>query len=327
MVYETLPRSWSRNRTTPGGSHFGWELELLELEVGCAYQLAAGDPNPPGRKARRRGQLAHEAHVDFDAIEADADRVAATLGSGTLVTRELALEHLVDALRTLNDAPAVLRQLNAAQLSGLAGLPGMLDVVDTARSHAGPLLGGLASRQAARVAAEAAAQGVTTPAVPVPDPAVTAALDAAVQKVATWPASQTLDVARITAAQLAGVHASIGSVIDGIVGAVDSLSTKGPLDVANQVANTATGIGRYAGARSVAAGGGLAVLAYASELLDENTCEECDIVDGTEYLTEAQALADYPGGQYVLCEGGARCRGMLVYIWQAETPASIGLPR
>jgi len=51
---------------------------------------------------------------------------------------------------------------------------------------------------------------------------------------------------------------------------------------------------------------------YASEILDQNVCANCNGVDGTEYPTLAAAEVDYPIGGYVACEGGLRCRGICV---------------
>lgn len=61
---------------------------------------------------------------------------------------------------------------------------------------------------------------------------------------------------------------------------------------------------------------------YASELLDENACEECVAVDGTEYDTLEDAEADYPTGGYADCLGGPRCRGTLVAIHTDEAAPS-----
>ena len=62
---------------------------------------------------------------------------------------------------------------------------------------------------------------------------------------------------------------------------------------------------------------------YSSELLDENTCEECEAVDGTEYDTLADAQADYPTGGYSECLGGPRCRGTIVAVYaEADTDNS-----
>jgi uncharacterized protein DUF935 len=61
---------------------------------------------------------------------------------------------------------------------------------------------------------------------------------------------------------------------------------------------------------------------YASELLDENACEECTAVDGTEYESLEDAEADYPTGGFKDCEGGPRCRGTLVAVHTDEAAPS-----
>jgi len=61
---------------------------------------------------------------------------------------------------------------------------------------------------------------------------------------------------------------------------------------------------------------------YASELLDQNACEECTAIDGTEYESLEDAEADYPTGGYANCEGGPRCRGTLVAVHTDEAAPS-----
>lgn len=73
--------------------------------------------------------------------------------------------------------------------------------------------------------------------------------------------------------------------------------------------------------RKLAIGENNATRVYASELLDEATCEECTAIDGTEYKTLDEAEADYPSGGYMECLGGPRCRGTLVAVYD-EVPAS-----
>lgn len=68
------------------------------------------------------------------------------------------------------------------------------------------------------------------------------------------------------------------------------------------------------------------VYAYASELLDANTCGPCSLVDGTDYPSLEAAEADYPEGTYYACAGGARCRGTLVYVWGAEAAPTLDTP-
>jgi hypothetical protein len=57
---------------------------------------------------------------------------------------------------------------------------------------------------------------------------------------------------------------------------------------------------------------------YSSELLDENTCQNCTAEDGTEFDSVEAAEVDYPGGGYAACEGGERCRGTLVAVYNEE---------
>ena len=54
---------------------------------------------------------------------------------------------------------------------------------------------------------------------------------------------------------------------------------------------------------------------YASELLDENTCEACSAEDGTAFTTIDAAAASYPTGGYSECYGGPRCRGTIVAVY------------
>lgn len=62
---------------------------------------------------------------------------------------------------------------------------------------------------------------------------------------------------------------------------------------------------------------------FASEALDRNTCKPCKGIDGTEFTSLTSANEAYPGGGYVLCQGGGRCRGTLISVWdQAATAAA-----
>lgn len=54
---------------------------------------------------------------------------------------------------------------------------------------------------------------------------------------------------------------------------------------------------------------------YASEILDNNTCQPCSSVDGTEYTSLSDSERDYPGGGFVDCAGGDRCRGTIVAVY------------
>lgn len=54
---------------------------------------------------------------------------------------------------------------------------------------------------------------------------------------------------------------------------------------------------------------------YASEILDRNTCTQCNGIDGQEWPTLAEAEGSYPIGGYISCEGGLRCRGTLIAVY------------
>lgn len=63
---------------------------------------------------------------------------------------------------------------------------------------------------------------------------------------------------------------------------------------------------------------------YATELLDANTCDDCEDVDGTEYATLEEGESDYPlSGGYVNCAGGPRCRGSLIVVYPDEAAPTI----
>lgn len=54
---------------------------------------------------------------------------------------------------------------------------------------------------------------------------------------------------------------------------------------------------------------------YASELLDSNTCDPCAAIDGREYESLEEAMRDYPSGGFTDCDGGPRCRGTVVAVF------------
>ena len=61
---------------------------------------------------------------------------------------------------------------------------------------------------------------------------------------------------------------------------------------------------------------------WASELIDDKTCKNCAAHDGHDYTSMADALADYPegqypGGGYKHCTSDSGCRGTLAMIRSA----------
>jgi hypothetical protein len=63
---------------------------------------------------------------------------------------------------------------------------------------------------------------------------------------------------------------------------------------------------------------------WASELLDEDTCEKCAQIDQHEYNSMAEAKAEYPLGGYKDCKNQSGCRGTLVFL-QLDTVQQSGM--
>jgi len=75
------------------------------------------------------------------------------------------------------------------------------------------------------------------------------------------------------------------------------------------------------GKRIMAQAANPAVTIYASEVLDGNTCDPCESIDGTQYISMDDADSDYPSGGYYDCDGMTRCRGTIVAVYD-EVPIS-----
>ena len=55
-----------------------------------------------------------------------------------------------------------------------------------------------------------------------------------------------------------------------------------------------------------------------SELMDSNTCKNCEKIDGMEYMMNNPEAVDMLGGPYLKCEGGDQCRGINIFIGKEE---------
>lgn len=103
-------------------------------------------------------------------------------------------------------------------------------------------------------------------------------------------------------------------------GSPTSLKLAGVRDQVRQAMLNASAAGRQSGADALPEPAEV----YASELLDKATCGPCAGVDGRFYGSLTDAYVDYPGGGgFIDCEGGARCRGTLVLVWETEQAPSV----
>lgn len=176
---------------------------------------------------------------------------------------------------------------------------------ETILAHSRPFAAA-AARQAAAEAAEQGAAGVKPV---VPDDAV---LTAAARASARLQAQQAALSAGREAVRAAGPGTDPQQVAAHVEEFLNGLSDAGPTAAASQVMSAAQNKARLA---TIAAGPKATL--YASEVHDLNTCDPCDQINGHVFgdsddpAAVAAAVAAYPAGGYVLCEGGARCRGTL----------------
>ncbi len=140
------------------------------------------------------------------------------------------------------------------------------------------------------------------------------------ESVADLPRQRMVDVA---AKQLEGknlLEIDPGNLLEDITDKVAATSRAGTDDAARQIVGSAAQAGRT----HMAEEGPKPKYVYASELMDGVTCGLCAAVDGREWDSIEDAMEDYPrAGGYRHCEGGTRCRGTLVYVWDDEEDPTV----
>ena len=126
------------------------------------------------------------------------------------------------------------------------------------------------------------------------------------------PVARVLDVAR-------DLHTAPAAVVtppapEAVQEALEGISPKGPVDVARQANHAVVNAGRV---ETVEQAERKPAYLWSTEVLDGNQCGPCARIDQTEWETLEEARQFYPEGQgYVSCEGGNRCRGTLVFVWE-----------
>lgn len=317
-----------RRRSTT--AHAGRHVDPVALEVERVELLAELDARQADQAAglapvwARRSLFPHElaAQVSFAELADDVDRagqaIARRLGDDRAAMTLLLDGYVGDAA---NVTVARIR-LNLLLERGILTLPGAGQIVDAAERALAAELSRLAVQGAARVVAEAEAQGVTlTPAAV--DPAATATLEATARRLAVAPHVELIQALQIEAGRLGDI--GVPELIGRLHVAAAGLAS-GPLEQAGRnAASSADGLGRQAAA-DVVPGDRRPARIYASEILDGNTCGPCSLVDGTEYPSLPAARLDYPTGIYRACEGRERCRGTLVFVWQEEVAPTLQIP-
>lgn len=264
------------------------------------YASPAGRFALPARKLRRQ-PFDHEikAEVDFEAIEAEYEDSVQAMITAYGPIRESQIDEVVEGIVAALSATDVDDAIDALVTVGAtpAGQAELMGIV-------GPLV---ESASAAAVA-EGIAQGLDVSAVDVAAALekVEARVDGLVRVMATeFAAAATRQALNRTGGSLSA--AEIGAQVKTHL---ESLSDAYLKDQFGGVAQTAINSGRM----ETFINNANFTRLYASELLDRNTCTVCANKDGEEYDSADAALADYPSGGYVSCQGGIRCRGTLVGV-------------
>lgn len=309
------------------------DLEAAELDQRITAMQADVDAGlvPEGV---RRPLFAHElqARTNFAGLENQVAREVDYLLRRAKADRARILALLDRDLRAtaLRPGPASPLQRVALRLFDLAGPGGLLqmagaaDLLDEAeRYHRGRLevAAGVAAR---RVVQEAIAQRLPVAAnlLPKLDQLQADQLDLLARRIAQAPHVDLLRALRDQVVLEPKDFVTPDELVDRLMEHARGLSDAGMTDLANSAAQQADAMGRVAAAEALP----VPKYVYASELLDRNTCGPCSIVDGREYETLADARRDYPHGTYVKCEGGLRCRGTLVFVWDTEADPTLPEP-
>lgn len=193
-------------------------------------------------------------------------------------------------------------------------------------------LAGMAQTAAARMVEECAAEGVDVSA-----PAVDEALRAASVHHLVAFGSELVEIATAVA-QVIGNGLSLSAAQEAVrlfVPGADGAAQTGS-EVAGKVKGFLSGLkGQFRSAQLSAVlhratnVGRLATLKvalkvrpdgriFATEVNDKNRCKPCEDLDGTEFVSIAEAQGEYAGGPYWACQGREKCRGTFYVTWKKD---------
>jgi hypothetical protein len=292
QLYTLPPRSipWATPSAAPagGGAPFPVAARARGERRGRDVRAATG-------LRRQPTTVEASAKTDFEQLQADwqdaVDKVVAAWQAKVGPTLAADLAGQVQAALENDDLAA----LGALEAKAPAGAKLLQDAMAK-----------LAQDSADEIATEASDQGVDHDA-PQVDTTRLAALGITV---ATLIAASTAGSAAKKALQLAGPDADPEIVAAAVEEYLNSLAGAVVQDYIGGAMSTAQNAGRtqYLASAPTAT-------YYASEILDANTCEPCAEEDGHEFGSLDEAEAAYAAGGYSDCEGGLRCRGVIVAVW------------
>jgi len=266
---------------------------------------AAADVPLPDRRLRRQPtRLEEQSRIDFAELEHDWTTVRDAATVLLARYREAIAAAIVDAIAEMDTVEPLTLADALAPVAATAAAS--MDVDRLAR-----LMDEAATVGAGQVAGEIARQGGSVDIAP-PDYRERAGLEAraAVARLARGLVETAVNAATARAAPGAPGREVAATVTD----AIGELTDAQPRDTAGGMASRAINAGR---AHALDAAPYRQV--YASALLDTNTCQPCIDWDGTTWESLDEALQQFPGGGGNRdCQGGARCRCVLVGVLESE---------
>lgn len=266
-----------------------------------ATAVAAGAPSPalslPSRSLRRQPyEQEVQAQVDFAAMDTLQSGTTSALVDQVTKEQKAMIDELHDLVVEADGDLATLASLQAAPVSE-ATIKAKLDEVTKAGAK--------------QVVDEAKRQGTT---IAMPD--LTAAYEvnvARAEATAQLLARSLSETAGRQALRFSGPASTAAEVADKVRDYLNSLTGSYLNDQIGGAIWQAQNLGR-----ATTMGAHDPTSMYASELLDENTCDPCVGIDGTVYDTLEEAAQDYPTGGYEECDGRERCRGAVIAVWEEK---------
>lgn len=279
--------------------------------------VQAGMTLRDGRELRRQPyEQEVRAAVDFNALDLAHETVyaqAESLYLQRVIPSQIA--SLSAAIETTKAGTPRKRLTRSAMAKLAAGPEGREDLV--------AILAAAAKSGAHAAMAELASQGLASEA---PADADLEAIVADQADALTDMAANGISLsAQRRATSLVGSQRSIGDVATDVRAHLSGMKHQWTMDQLHGAVTSAQNAGRTEVFASASPGAG-ALRYYASEILDANCCEACTDVDGTEYSSLQDSSRDYPGGGFVDCAGGPRCRGTLVAVYYEQDPLSSSNP-
>lgn len=282
----------------------------LSSKAGSGDVLPSKATQALPRKARASSQTLNSdrvGHRDPSAVEAasKADFAKMQKAWESAVKKLVDEWHGVRATQIDDLIESITEAVKAGNEMGVALPEALIEGEDLLTTH----MTTMATQALKDALAEAEAQGVKLPEVTISD--VADQIAARAEAVANVMARDLASSAGRNAMLRYAVGVDPADVATGTRTALEALTDSYLNDQLGGAITAAQNMART----TVMAGGPDGMRIYASELLDENTCDECAAEDETEFADIVAATVDYPSGGYSECLGGPRCRGTLVAVY------------